>query len=178
MEDCPTHTFTALSEYELASGGYYDELKGIFEEDLIDFFGEALPNSPVSPESPLVPSSSPVSPKSPVSLKLPSSLPLPPPQSARSTVSVQLLSSSPSAANISNVLPSVCRPAASSKPVDPLSPPAASVPPAPPRPVDTLSPPWLHLGSSLPQLHRKPSAFKSLPFMSAQTSPFRVYSGK
>ncbi len=30
MEDCPAHTLTAMSEYELASGGYYEELKDIF----------------------------------------------------------------------------------------------------------------------------------------------------
>ncbi len=48
MEDCPAHTPTAMSEYELASGGYYEELKDIFSMDLIDFFGEVSPKPPVS----------------------------------------------------------------------------------------------------------------------------------
>ncbi len=43
MEDCPAHTPTAMSEYELASGGYYEELKDIFSKDLIDFFWRGEP---------------------------------------------------------------------------------------------------------------------------------------
>lgn len=43
---------------ELASGGYFEELKDLFKEDLMDFFGEIIPSttvSPASPESPAPP---------------------------------------------------------------------------------------------------------------------------
>lgn len=42
-EDSPAHNHTAMCEYELASGGYFEELKDIVEDNLIDFFGEIIP---------------------------------------------------------------------------------------------------------------------------------------
>ncbi len=125
----PPTTPPTVVEMVAVTDNYYNELN-----DLIYFFGEALHNSPVSPMASISPASpvSPVAPVSPVCSEFPPSLPLPSPQSANSSTPVQLLTASPSAALIMNVLPSVCRPAASSSPMDPLSPPPASVPPAPP----------------------------------------------
>ncbi|XDV22394.1 hypothetical protein PO909_027295 [Leuciscus waleckii] len=57
-EDSPVHFPTAECENELASGSYFDELKDIFEELLIDFFEEIIPSSPVSPALPVSFSSS------------------------------------------------------------------------------------------------------------------------
>ncbi len=129
-EESPAHNTATVVGMVAVTGNYYDELKDIFEQDLIYFFGEALHNSSVSPMASVSPASpvSPVAPVSPVCPEFPPSLPLPSPQSASSSAPVQLLSASPSAALIRNVLPSVCRPAASSSSMDPLSPPPASVP--------------------------------------------------
>lgn len=135
-EESPAHNTATVVGMVAVTGNYYDELKDIFEQDLIYFFGEALHNSSVSPMASVSPASpvSPVAPVSPVCPEFPPSLPLPSPQSASSSAPVQLLSASPSAALIRNVLPSVCRPAASSSPMDPLAPPSSSVPPAQPLP--------------------------------------------
>lgn len=56
-EDSPAHNHTAMCEYELASGGYFEELKDIVEDNLIDFFGEIIPSPPVSPAPPYLQSS-------------------------------------------------------------------------------------------------------------------------
>lgn len=77
-EESPTNNPTAVNEIMMDSGKYYDELKEIFEEDLIYFFGEFITSSPVSPEFLVYPAP-------PVSPEFPSSLLLPPPQSASSS---------------------------------------------------------------------------------------------
>ncbi|ROK87099.1 hypothetical protein DPX16_10239 [Anabarilius grahami] len=99
-EKSPAHTTTAVDVSLLSSGHYFEELKDLFEPDLIDFFGEMFPNSPVSPAPPVSPES-PVStaPESPVSLVFPDflpSLPLPPPRPTSSSAPPSLLSFSPS----------------------------------------------------------------------------------
>lgn len=62
----PAHNPATVDVIVKTSGGYFEELKDIFEVDLIDWVGEVIPNVPVSPASPN-------------SSKCPSSLPLPPP---------------------------------------------------------------------------------------------------
>ncbi|CAM4620384.1 unnamed protein product [Leuciscus chuanchicus] len=54
-EESPTHTTTAVDEMSVVSGIYCEELKDIFEESLIDWFGKVIPVSPVSPEFPVSP---------------------------------------------------------------------------------------------------------------------------
>uniref|UniRef100_A0A673GAA5 Sprouty-related, EVH1 domain-containing protein 2 n=1 Tax=Sinocyclocheilus rhinocerous TaxID=307959 RepID=A0A673GAA5_9TELE len=46
---CYTHTPAAEGELQLASGSYLEELMDIFDVDLIDWFGEVIPNSSESP---------------------------------------------------------------------------------------------------------------------------------
>lgn len=93
LDEIPSHTPVAVGELGPACGAYYEELKEIFEEDLIDWFEEVIPSFPESsvfsesPVSSLILSS----PESPMSLLVPPSscsplfpprLPLPLPQSA------------------------------------------------------------------------------------------------
>uniref|UniRef100_A0A673G649 Sprouty-related, EVH1 domain-containing protein 2 n=1 Tax=Sinocyclocheilus rhinocerous TaxID=307959 RepID=A0A673G649_9TELE len=86
---CYTHTPAAEGELQLASGSYLEELMDIFDVDLIDWFGEVIPNSS---ESPLVLPSS-CSPEFPPSLSLPPPLLKP----ASSSVLPPLVPVSPSA---------------------------------------------------------------------------------
>ena len=58
-EESPAHTTTAVDEMSVASGIYYEELKVIFEESLIDWFGKVIPVFPVSPEFPVSPAPTP-----------------------------------------------------------------------------------------------------------------------
>ncbi|KTF99450.1 hypothetical protein cypCar_00041706 [Cyprinus carpio] len=92
MEESTAHTPVTEGELHLVSGNYMEELMDVFQMDLIDWFGEVIPNSPVSPLVPPSPESPasplvPPSPESPVSLLVPTSpdppvfppnLPLPP----------------------------------------------------------------------------------------------------
>lgn len=104
LEGSPVYTPATEGELQLTSGNYFEELIDIFV-DLIDWFGEVIPNSPESPmfplsadspmslEFPLIPPSpespasqlvlpspeSPASPELPVSPEFPPSLPLLPP---------------------------------------------------------------------------------------------------
>lgn len=48
LEDSPTHTPDAVCESDLVSGGHFVVLKDLFEENLIDWFGEVIPNTPKS----------------------------------------------------------------------------------------------------------------------------------
>ncbi|XP_051727395.1 proline-rich protein 36-like [Ctenopharyngodon idella] len=151
-EESPAHTTTAVDVSLLSSGHYLEELKDLSEADLIDFFGEVFPNSPVSPAPPISPES-PVSPApvSPVSLLFPESLPslsLPPPRPTSSSAPPSLLSFSPSSSLCQ--IPTVFCPPAPSHTEGAVSPPQASVPPAPPRTVDTPVPPWLLPPSASP----------------------------
>ncbi|ROL51695.1 hypothetical protein DPX16_19214 [Anabarilius grahami] len=143
-EESPTRNSTVVDEIHLFSGKYYEELKDILEEDLVDFCGEVFPSPPVSPASS-------DSPTSLVSPEFSPSLPLPPPQSASSSAPSPLMFFSPSISPTCHVeLPSVFRPSSPSRTEDPLSPPPASVPPAPPRPVYTSDAPWLFPPSAPP----------------------------
>ncbi len=159
MENCPAHTLTAMSEYELASGGYYEELKDIFSKDLIYFFGEVNPKPPVPPDTP-------VAPTTPVCPEFPPNLPLPPPHSTSPSAPPSLMSFSPSAPPTGQLdMPRVFGPSAPSYTEDPLSPPQTSAPPAPPRSVDTSAPPWLLPPSAPPEtiairLLRAPSSIR------------------
>ncbi|XDV39813.1 hypothetical protein PO909_009000 [Leuciscus waleckii] len=79
-EDSPAHNPAAVCESDLVSGGHFDDLKDLFEENLIDWFGEVISNTPESPAPPVspafpeppafpvspAPSVSPASPGSPV----------------------------------------------------------------------------------------------------------------
>lgn len=66
LEGSPAHNPATVDVIVKTSGGYFEELKDIFEVDLIDWVGEVIPNVPVSPASPN-------------SSECPSSLPVPPP---------------------------------------------------------------------------------------------------
>lgn len=62
LEGSPTHNLVTVDAVVKPSGGYLEELKDIFDEDLIDFFGKKFPSAPVSPvfpESPAFPVSLP-----------------------------------------------------------------------------------------------------------------------
>ncbi|XP_058649111.1 proteoglycan 4-like [Onychostoma macrolepis] len=94
LEGSPAHTPTTEGVLQLISGKYEEELREIFQTDLIDWWGEVQTCVPESPVSLLVPSSPESSvPESPVSPLVPSS-----PESSRapsrvSAGSVQLKSS-------------------------------------------------------------------------------------
>lgn len=49
LEDSSAHTPTTVSELSLASGGYVEKLRELFDEDLLDWFGEVVPYVPESP---------------------------------------------------------------------------------------------------------------------------------
>ncbi len=141
----------------------------VFQEDLIDWFGEVVlsspehlespmspvsplvpSSSPVSPESPLVLSSSPVSPKLPVTLKLPPSLPLLPPLSKPASSSALSLwvpvspSAHPQSASSGHSDPPLdFQSPALLRHEDPLSPPPVSASWTPPRSFDPSAQPWL-----------------------------------
>ncbi len=154
----------------LVTWPYIKELMDVFQEDLIDWFGEVAlsspkppespmspvsllvpSSSPVSPESLLIPSSSTVSPKLPVTRKIPPSLPLPPPllKPARSSVLSLLVPVSPSVhpqltPSMHSDPPQDCQPPATPRREDHPSPPPVSKSWTPPRsfdpPVSTLAP--------------------------------------
>ncbi|XP_058650340.1 proline-rich protein 36-like [Onychostoma macrolepis] len=90
MEGSPAHTPTTEGELLLVSGRYEEELKDIFQMDLIDWWGEVQTCTPESPVSPLVPSS----PEAPVSPLVPPSPESQPPSPASSQASQFLTSSS------------------------------------------------------------------------------------
>ncbi len=150
----PPTTPPTVVEMVAVTDNYYDELN-----DLIYFFGEALHNSPVSPMASVSPASavSPVAPVSPVCSEFPPSLPLPSPQSANSSTPVQLLTASPSAALIMNVLPSASSliqphgpPVSTSSLCAPCSTSALSGSSFPPAPPSSSVPLAQHLPSGFP----------------------------